>query len=326
MKVAARLAIGVLVFLILTILLVPLAGRYFGTNIRALEMATALEPQFFLAALVLFLLAICTRKRAVIALAGGVLLFHGVLVLPWYFGKNEGSGEPLKVVSFNVLGNSRKYAEAIEWVKKEDPQIAVFQEVVSPWDKELQKLRAIFPHHYRVAEMQMDVFSKLPIERPYFEKFGPARGYICFQVNMGGPITIYATHTYPQIYFGMEGFRYHRDHLIKGLPTDIVKHSGQLIVVLGDLNSTMWSPHYLTLIRQTGLKNARKGFGLYPSLGDEKNWQPWTAVAFDHCLVSKDIGVEEFRTGPFLGSDHLPVVAMLRVPRRPEVSASAAGP
>lgn len=326
MKLARRLALWGLVLLLVLVFLVPFLGRYFGTNIRALEMATGPEPQYFLIALILFLFAMGTRKGGVILLACGVLLFHSVLIVPWYFGREEVSGEPLKVVSFNVLGYNRLFDEVVEWVIKQEPQIAVFQEVVPPWPEELQKLRPAFPYHYRVEEMQMDVFSKLPIEQPYFVKFGSNRGFICFEVNVGGPVVVYATHTYPQIHFGLEGFGYHRDHLIKGLPADIAKHRGTPIVVLGDLNSTMWSPHYLALAKATGLENARQGFGIFPSLGNEKNWKPWTAVAFDHCLVSGDIGVEDFRTGPFLGSDHLPIVAKLRVPKRVDTSARSMSP
>lgn len=316
MKLVGRLAAGALVLLLLLVFLVPFLGRYFGTNIRALEMATGPEPQYFLIASILFLVALGTRRRGILWLAGGVLLFHSVLVLSWYFGRAETSGEPLKVVSFNVLHHNQHFDEVVEWVIKQEPQIAVFQEIAPPWSDELQKLRPAFPYYYRVDEIQMDVFSKLPIERPYFVKCGIFRGFICFEVNVGGPVVVYATHTYPQIHFGLEGFGYHRDHLIKDLPTDLAKHRGTPIVVLGDLNSTVWSPHYLALIDATGLENARRGFGIFPSLGNEKNWKPWTAVAFDHCLVTSDIGVEDFRTGPFLGSDHLPIVAKLRVPKR----------
>lgn len=299
------------------LLLVPAAGRYHGSGIRALEMPTALEPQYLGMSVLLFALALLMRRRWLIGLAGLAVLYHAVQVVPWYFGGRpiDPDALPLKVLSFNVLGTNSQYDQVIDWVKAQEPQVAVFQEVVPPWPDELQKLRTTFPYHFRVAELQMDVFSKLPILDPDFQKFGKMRGFIRFTVDLGRPVTIYATHTYPQFHFGMEGFGYHREHLVDGLPADVNTHRGTPVIILGDLNSTMWSPHYAALVQKTGLKNARKGFGVCPSLGQEKNWTPWTAVAFDHCLISGDIGVARFATGPYLGSDHLPIVAELRIPR-----------
>ena len=37
------------------------------------------------------------------------------------------------------------------------------------------------------------------------------------------------------------------------------------IMVVGDLNATMWSAPYRSLIDSTGLRNARRGFGILPS-------------------------------------------------------------
>lgn len=315
MIVIRNIFLGVLSLLLL---LVPLAGRYFGSEVRPLEMATALEPQYFGFSILLLLIALLTRRRWVIFLAAVTAIFHGSLVIPWYFGKSPPSSgsEPFKVISFNLLHGNRRFDQTVEWVIKQEPQVAVFQEVTPPWPDELQKLRVAFPYHYRADELQMDVFSKLPILHPDFQKFGKIRGFIRFEVNVGEPVTVYATHTYAQTPFGMEGFRFHREHLVSGLPADVNKHWDTPIVVLGDLNATMWSPHYAALMQSTGLKNARQGFGICPSLGNEKNWKPWTAVPFDHCLVSRDIGVEWFGTGPFLGSDHLPIIAELRIPKK----------
>jgi endonuclease/exonuclease/phosphatase (EEP) superfamily protein YafD len=84
-------------------------------------------------------------------------------------------------------------------------------------------------------------------------------------------------------------------------------------ILVGDLNTSLWSPYYAHLIRQTGLDNARRGFGLLPTWPAYMPW-PFLMIPIDHCLVSPDIGVIKMRTGRNIGSDHLPIVVDMVVP------------
>jgi endonuclease/exonuclease/phosphatase (EEP) superfamily protein YafD len=82
------------------------------------------------------------------------------------------------------------------------------------------------------------------------------------------------------------------------------KRTGAL-VLLGDLNTTSWSPHFRDLINTAGLKDSRAGFGIQPTwpAGTPPLWIP-----LDHCLVSPEIKVHDRRVGPNVGSDHFPVI------------------
>ena len=68
------------------------------------------------------------------------------------------------------------------------------------------------------------------------------------------------------------------------------------------------------LMRQTGLDNARKGFGLLPTWPAFMPW-PFLRIPIDHCLVSPDIRVIRMRTGRTIGSDHLPIIVDMAIPR-----------
>ncbi|MCU0565239.1 MAG: endonuclease/exonuclease/phosphatase family protein [Oculatellaceae cyanobacterium Prado106] len=84
-------------------------------------------------------------------------------------------------------------------------------------------------------------------------------------------------------------------------------------IVMGDLNTTMWSPIYRPLIHLTGLHNSRQGFGVQPS------WVvdiPAFQIPVDHCLVSPSFRVLNNRIGRDIGSDHYPLIADLWLSNR----------
>ena len=84
-----------------------------------------------------------------------------------------------------------------------------------------------------------------------------------------------------------------------------IQKINQPTVLLGDFNTTPWSPFFKDIIQKTGLKDARKELGIYPS---------WPAgnismqIPIDHSLTSNGIRVHLFRLGPDIGSDHLPII------------------
>jgi endonuclease/exonuclease/phosphatase (EEP) superfamily protein YafD len=77
------------------------------------------------------------------------------------------------------------------------------------------------------------------------------------------------------------------------------------IVLLGDLNTTPWSPIYRQFIEDSGLRDARDGFGL---LSSWPTGNPPLLIPIDHALVSQQIVVHNLYLGPDVGSDHYPLI------------------
>jgi endonuclease/exonuclease/phosphatase (EEP) superfamily protein YafD len=80
------------------------------------------------------------------------------------------------------------------------------------------------------------------------------------------------------------------------------------VVLVGDLNTTSWSPFFSDLLSASGLRDSRLGYGV------EATW-PWfplpLRIPIDHCLVSSHFDVKARRVGRNVSSDHRPIVVEL---------------
>jgi endonuclease/exonuclease/phosphatase (EEP) superfamily protein YafD len=82
------------------------------------------------------------------------------------------------------------------------------------------------------------------------------------------------------------------------------------LVLAGDLNTSSFNPVYKRLVEDTGLRDSRRGFGVQAS------WPTsWALMrtTIDHVLISPRVRVIDRRVGPYIGSDHFPVVIDLLV-------------
>lgn len=87
-------------------------------------------------------------------------------------------------------------------------------------------------------------------------------------------------------------------------------------ILAGDFNTTPWSRPFARLLHSTGLHDTRAGFGSQPSFPASGGVMRWLRIPIDHVLVSPSIGVLDRRIDRDIGSDHLPVLVDLLVPRR----------
>jgi endonuclease/exonuclease/phosphatase (EEP) superfamily protein YafD len=84
------------------------------------------------------------------------------------------------------------------------------------------------------------------------------------------------------------------------------------VLVMGDFNATPWSAPFRRLLARSGLCDSRAGFGVEPSFPADF---AIVRIPIDHLLASCSIGVRDRRIERDVGSDHLPVVIDLVVPR-----------
>ncbi len=300
---------GIAIPLMLLITLVS-ALSYLGRVHLFFELLSHFRFQYFVLSWVPFILLALMQTKPWLWMAFFCLGLNGVAIAPWYMPLPTlgHSGQPMRVMVSNVLTDNRNYDSFYSLVEAEQPDLLVVLETNDEWVRELADLDHILP--YSVTEPREDnfgiaLYSKLPlddVEIPSWSATAYEVPSITAQVDWNGaPVEVIATHPLPPInstYY--EGRNKHIDELAyyaQGL--------GRSLIIAGDLNTTMWSPYYQSLVRRAKLKNTREGFGIQPTWPTEIT--P-LQIPIDHVLVSRDFTVLETRRGRSVGSDHYPLI------------------
>lgn len=293
---------------------------YLSRWIPLLEYTTHFKVQYFLVSLICILFFGSLRKKKW-AMAGLVCLFINFIELvPWYLPPSRDSvtGYKIRVMEANVFTVNGHHAEFIEYIKEEKPHVLAVLEVDEKWEQSLEGLRELYPYSRVISREDnfgIALFSTYPFKKisvPYFAGTGIPSVYATIEVQ-NREVTILATHTLPPV--NGENFTYRNSHL-KDAEKFLASLKGT-VIVLGDLNITMWSPYYKDLVAGANLKNARRGFGVLPTWPSFSTFPQlfFFSLPLDHVLVSPDIQVLDCRKGNIPGSDHYPLLVDLIVPR-----------
>ena len=285
-----------------------------------LELLSHFQMQYFMGTIALTLVTLCIRKSR-FALAA--IFFCAVLsaqIFSWYSVRLSTTNETAnyKVVSANVWVHNTNPEQVLKFVRKEQPNLAVFMEVNEKMGKQLETLEDILPYSsnqltpYRLGTV---IYSKEPLADVQLQKFN-TRSAVNMSARveiMGKALSLVAIHPFPPI--RPELFT-DRNQAFAAV-SDYIRSQSDPVILAGDFNTTMWSPYYRQLARETGLKNSRDGFGILPTWPAKLSYLrlPWLnaitklfQIPVDHCLASASLKVVGMHTGPDLGSDHLPIV------------------
>jgi endonuclease/exonuclease/phosphatase (EEP) superfamily protein YafD len=283
----------------------------FGSAHRYLDLFSHFRIQYLLATIVLLLAFLVMRRRVEIVALVLTLLLNASQVVPWYGmpGANAVVGTPaFSLLLANVHTENDRYHELLALVDEAQPDVIVLQELTPAWLAFVEPALVDYVHRLAIPRddpFGIGIFSRIPmpsvgaVENP---PLGLPTLVATIQVS-GRPLTLVATHPMPPI--GRDGIDARNEQLrgIAGLVTD-----SRADVLVGDLNTTMWSATYRGLVDATGLRNSRRGFGTLPSW---PTFLPITMIPLDHCLVSDRIDVVETTLGAHIGSDHRPLLVRL---------------
>jgi len=274
---------------------------------RYLELFSHFKLQYLTVSLLLAaLLGTLRRPRfaALMLVASGI---NGAYVLPWYTGAPEpGNGETVRLLHANVLAHNGDMSQLLEHVRNTEPDLVFVQELTPEHVPMLESLNSRYPH--RLLETRYDpfglgVWSKQPLRDAEIFTLPPRdHPNLKFEIELDGePVTVFSTHPLPPM-----GRQFYEDRNTQLAAVGaLVATTPGSVILSGDLNISVWANHYRKLIAETGLVNARKGFGILPT------WPvflPVGMIAIDHTLISEDLAAVDVRTLSSVGSDHLPLL------------------
>ncbi|MBN1257611.1 MAG: endonuclease/exonuclease/phosphatase family protein [Planctomycetes bacterium] len=288
---------------------------FLGQFHRLLDMACHFRVQYAAVSFLCFFVLVMIRRRRWALAALVCCLVNASLVLPWYFNAEQvtnPSGNPLRIYYANVYTDNQQHHRLLAAVKASNPDLVALLEVNDAWTESLKPLQHVYP--YQVALPQDDnfgmaLFSRIPLNFKQIEYIGNTV-IPTLQVELQGnekPVSLLLTHPLPPV--TETGFNMRNQQLAA-----VSKHLASLKdpkILIGDLNLTMWSSFYADFIRESGMQNARQGFGVIPTW---PSWNPILRIPLDHCLVSPDIDVIQCKSDPDIGSDHLPLLVKLILP------------
>lgn len=214
---------------------------------------------------------------------------------------------PIRLVSANLLARLEDPAATLAYQTQANPDVLVLSELTPRWREKLGVLERRYPYfalRTRWNSWGIGVYSRYPMEEVKNLDLGDnLSSHLSFRLVIGeGKVQIYAVHlaSPPSTRSApLQSTQLEKLGALLALP-----ESALPTLVVGDFNSTPYSPAFQSLLRQTGLRDARRPFGLHIT------WPVWPLpiwIPIDHCLVRGSLEVGRVSIGTRTGSDHFPL-------------------
>jgi endonuclease/exonuclease/phosphatase (EEP) superfamily protein YafD len=223
-----------------------------------------------------------------------------------------GTTSDITLMTINIYGaHNQKYSSVINLVKEKNPEILCINEITKLW---MQRLKSDLPEYkYRFDEGISGgaaIFSRVPIERVSPPDLVPVKRYgVRGRLKLAGrPVLICAVHPPAPT---DRGRWLNRNREFDRLSADSAA-ADEPVILIGDFNSTPFSPYFRKLLKDGKLCDSENGKGIQPSWNALFKVVP-PLVPIDHCLTSGQFAVLERYLGPNVGSDHLPVIVKLHL-------------
>ena len=280
------------------------------TRQHYIELFSHFRLQYLVASLLLLIVFAIRRRALYSLLLGFSLALNASYVLPWYTGDTQATGSArIKILYANVLSRNRDHDRLVALIDRERPDIIALQEISTHWLTALRILDAQYPYNFtapREDNFGIAIWSRSPLSEAT-RIDSPPLGYPSILANTeveGTAITLITTH--PMIPVGGDNFAA-RNQQLESVEEIVATAEGHVILI-GDLNASIWDRYYRAFEEATNLRNVRRGHGILPTW---PTFMPLAMIPIDHVLVSEQIGVADVRTGPRLGSDHLPLLVTI---------------
>ncbi|MFT7587030.1 MAG: endonuclease/exonuclease/phosphatase (EEP) superfamily protein YafD [Cellvibrionaceae bacterium] len=296
-----------------------LAATLFGHLARWVDLAefvVSLRPLLFLTGSLLLLSSFLLKQKQAAIIVTLSLCINLIEFAPYILPSTSAPRTNLSVLFYNVdkIRMQRvSIDEVADLLDQTQPDIAVLREVGVEQAAELiSAFESQYPHTLAYQHSEIDGFvilSRFPLKNTEIIQLGGGRQVGIADVEIDGKLLhLVAPHPTNALH-GIE----ERNRQLATI-ADYVATAPRPLMIVGDLNVTMWSGWYKQ-IERAGVRNVRIGNGIMPSWKIPGAVFPGTLIyiPLDHILVSKDIGIFSAETLLSPGSDHQPLLARLKV-------------
>ena len=235
------------------------------------------------------------------------------------FYQGADKGEDISILQFNICNENQNVRGFLAYIEDTKfPDIVVIQEATPYTVEQLTSLRIYYPYMVEAPKWGpygMILFSKIPIiknRRYSFEKTSNMYSLIEFKTK-NTDITFAIIELHATSPLGDSPTGQLRRQELREMGVNIFQLSHKYKILLGDLNTTPYSPYFQKLLKDSGLKNTMQGQriqGTWPSFLPKI-----FRIPLDHLLVADNICVIKQTICPSLGSDHMPLLTQIRLSR-----------
>ncbi len=267
-------------------------------------------------------------------LAWSLFLAHVPWIAPFYFPLSpysdfsQKTSTPIQIASVNVSDSNKEFSHIEDWVQQKSPDLLLLMEVDLDVLKDESNLDNQFSYRKTVSRAEqfgrtgrtdeyeyagqfgMVLYSNQPVDDTRIIRPPDTTVSVLYADIVCGGEQVHVTCVHTPSPTGSHLARA-RNQVLTGVAERVASQSGPRIVV-GDLNTTSYSPYFWAFLNRTGLRDTRKGWGVQPT------WPVFSGtgllrICLDHCLISDRFTVEYRGVGPDIGSDHLPILTELRL-------------
>jgi endonuclease/exonuclease/phosphatase (EEP) superfamily protein YafD len=283
---------------------------YLGIFSFYFDLISNFKVQIFFVSTIITVLNVILKNWKMSSALFIVWMLTSFEIFSWYIPREHAfdTDKKLRVYYANVLTSNTKYNKLVEQVTKENPDMIAVVEIDKNWDEQISSIegypfKRVIP---RADNFGIGVYSKYKLVDIEIQFFSKQRipSIVCY-VNVNGEKVFFIL-THPMPPKSKEMF-ISRNGALKTMAKYMNEKENEKVIVVGDLNTAMWSPFYKQLVQKARLVNSREGFGI------QSTWPTFyfTKIPLDHCLVGRKIKTGLFKLMDSIESDHLPFVVDL---------------
>jgi endonuclease/exonuclease/phosphatase (EEP) superfamily protein YafD len=219
---------------------------------------------------------------------------------------------PLRVMSYNLWIDNLQVDDIVASVQTANPDLLFLAEISSEMMETLSD-RLDYPYRYRAEGGNNALMSRLPFLSIKTEDFGSDNPNLTLSLSAtldfaGQPLTFVGIH--PTIPAPAANF--HDRNQVLDQAANYAQQVKTPIVLVGDFNTSSWSPYLSRFASRANLTNVGVGARIFGTWNYRpKSGVSWLKVPIDH-IFTRGLRLKKAWAGSPGGSDHRPVLADLQ--------------